>query len=330
MKRLKYPSVSIAIPTLNEEKNIAHCLDSIFSQKYKGRLEVFVIDGGSRDNTLGIAEKYPVKILHNAKLFAEYGKMMALKKAHGKYFFYMDGDLSLNGEKWFEKMIYPLEIDLKIVGSFTRFVSYPSDPPLCRFITLDAIQRDPFFCWLTPSVESVIKEKKNNYFVCEYKIGNIPPAGLCIYRRRQILKTEIGKREKFMELDNLVILVKEGLNKFSYVPNAGVHHPFIPNIPELLRKRTRNIKTMFLGQPGIRYWTWVSLSNFKSVVKLVMWVIYSETVIFAFITGIYKSLKYKTIVGMYEPIVDWLTTNAIILAFVTGTHGGKFLSNAKK
>src|SRR4030042_5465180 len=117
MKKLKNPSVSIAIPTLNEEKNIDHCLNSIYSQKYKGRLEVFVIDGGSRDNTLGIAKKYPVKILNNNKLFAEYGKMMALRKAHGKYFFYMDGDLSLNGKKWFEKMIYPLEEDPIIVGS---------------------------------------------------------------------------------------------------------------------------------------------------------------------------------------------------------------------
>lgn len=45
--------ISIVIPTLNSEKYIAECLDSILEQHYHD-LEVIVVDGGSTDKTLQI------------------------------------------------------------------------------------------------------------------------------------------------------------------------------------------------------------------------------------------------------------------------------------
>jgi len=45
--------VSIIIPTLNEEGNIERLLRSIFSQDYRP-IEVIIVDGGSKDNTLEI------------------------------------------------------------------------------------------------------------------------------------------------------------------------------------------------------------------------------------------------------------------------------------
>ena len=203
MKNL--PSISIAIPTYNEESNIDRCLASIFGQRYLGKLEVFIIDGGSTDKTIQLAKKYHVHILRNPWKQAEYGKKIGLMKASGKYFMILDCDMDLAGDGWFERMVEPLEHDNTIVGSWTRFVSKRDDAPLNKYITLDPIQRDPLFEYLTSSVKGCIVDQNDNYWTVKYSKDRMLPTGFCLFRRKQILKTIIRDLKKYMELDNLVI-----------------------------------------------------------------------------------------------------------------------------
>jgi len=54
--------VSLIMPCYNEADYVSRSLDSIVSNDYpKGNMEVIVYDGGSRDGTLGILEKYQNK-----------------------------------------------------------------------------------------------------------------------------------------------------------------------------------------------------------------------------------------------------------------------------
>ncbi len=312
----KYPSISIAIPTFNEEGNIKRCLDSIFQQKYKGKLEIFIVDAASKDKTVDIAQKYPVKILNNSKKYGEYGKMIALRKSTGKYFLYLDADIDLPTKEWFNKMIVPLEQNSKIVGSFTGYVAYPDDKPLNKYITLDFLQRDPLFSWLTTSLSSVAVDKRKEYVICEYTKDKVLPAGLCIYRRKEILATEIGKREKFNELDNLVILQRLGKRRFAYVPGAKLHHPFISSFWTLIKKRRRNIFTMYFDQPNERLWTWVNWNSPYDIIKLILWVLYANSIIMPLLVGAYKSLYHRTLVGFYEPVFDLIETDVIVFSFM--------------
>ena len=55
-------SVSVVIPTKNSEQVILDCLSSLFNQSKKP-LEVIVVDGRSTDNTLKIANQYPIKMI---------------------------------------------------------------------------------------------------------------------------------------------------------------------------------------------------------------------------------------------------------------------------
>lgn len=53
------PHISVLIPTLNEERYIAKCLDSLLSGGYpKDRVEFVVADGGSRDKTREIVSAF--------------------------------------------------------------------------------------------------------------------------------------------------------------------------------------------------------------------------------------------------------------------------------
>src|SRR3989344_6933690 len=59
-KIIKYPKISIVIPSYNAVQYIEHTLRSILDQKYPS-LEIIVQDGGSTDGTLNIIKKYAKK-----------------------------------------------------------------------------------------------------------------------------------------------------------------------------------------------------------------------------------------------------------------------------
>lgn len=63
IKIKNYPSVSILIPAYNEESGIEKTIKSCLNLKYKGKLEIIVINDCSTDDTLNIAEKYKDKII---------------------------------------------------------------------------------------------------------------------------------------------------------------------------------------------------------------------------------------------------------------------------
>lgn len=61
--------ISIVIPAYNEEKCIAHCLNSLTKQKIKEKFEVILVDNDSTDKTKEIASKYTNKL--NLKIIME-------------------------------------------------------------------------------------------------------------------------------------------------------------------------------------------------------------------------------------------------------------------
>ena len=80
-------SISILIPTLNEEKYISDCIESLLvCLKDFNNYEIIIIDGGSNDKTIKIisnySEKNPkIKLLNNPKKIAPVALNLGLKKA---------------------------------------------------------------------------------------------------------------------------------------------------------------------------------------------------------------------------------------------------------
>lgn len=56
------PEITIVAPTLNEEANIRFLLESV-SEQTNGNAEIVVVDGGSTDHTVPIAESYSAKVI---------------------------------------------------------------------------------------------------------------------------------------------------------------------------------------------------------------------------------------------------------------------------
>lgn len=70
--------VAVIIPTLNEEKFIARCLDSIISQSFPfTNMDIMIIDGGSKDKTREIVEQY-IEKYDNIRLLANPGRIQSI------------------------------------------------------------------------------------------------------------------------------------------------------------------------------------------------------------------------------------------------------------
>jgi glycosyltransferase involved in cell wall biosynthesis len=87
--------LSVALAVFNEEKNIERCLKSI--QDIAD--EIIIVDGGSTDHTIKIAQKFPVKIIStsNPKIF-HINKQKALEASKFDWILQLDSDEMVSPE----------------------------------------------------------------------------------------------------------------------------------------------------------------------------------------------------------------------------------------
>jgi glycosyltransferase involved in cell wall biosynthesis len=90
---LNGPTVTVAIPVMNEERHIEACLDAIAAQSYDAVVEVLVVDGGSSDGTRALVARRgePVRLLDNPRRIQAAALNIALAAARGDVFVRVDG-----------------------------------------------------------------------------------------------------------------------------------------------------------------------------------------------------------------------------------------------
>jgi glycosyltransferase involved in cell wall biosynthesis len=86
--------VSVVIPTYNSARFLGVCLESLKNQSWK-ELEVIVVDDGSTDGTLEIAEKYECIVINNPTRGRAEAKNEGIKHSVGDFFFFIDSDMEL-------------------------------------------------------------------------------------------------------------------------------------------------------------------------------------------------------------------------------------------
>lgn len=90
------PSVTVAVPVLNEAAHIEACLSSIAAQTYPAIAEVLVIDGGSEDNTRSLAAAFPkVRLLDNPDRIQAAALNLAIEHGRGDVLVRVDGHCQL-------------------------------------------------------------------------------------------------------------------------------------------------------------------------------------------------------------------------------------------
>jgi glycosyltransferase involved in cell wall biosynthesis len=101
-------TVSVIVPTLNEEQTVINLLKSLNSQYYEN-LEVIIIDGGSRDKTVEVAKKHGAKVLVYEGLSEFASRNVGAEIANGDILIFTCADI-----------IFPQDLLKKIIDKFEK------------------------------------------------------------------------------------------------------------------------------------------------------------------------------------------------------------------
>ena len=120
-------SVAVVIPTLNEEKFIARCLDSVIDQSYPfGDMDVIVVDGGSKDNTRQIVEGYQdlyanIRFINNPGRIQSIAFNIGVRESDAPYIVRLDAHAVYN-KVYIEKCLKIFSADAESLGCGPEFV----------------------------------------------------------------------------------------------------------------------------------------------------------------------------------------------------------------
>mgnify|MGYP001573187452 CR=1 FL=1 len=294
--------LSIVIPTYNNELTIKECLESIFLQDFpKQDFEVLFIDGGSTDNTLNIAKKYPVKVLKNKKRNEESARILGIKMAKGEILCFIDADNILTEKNWIEKMLSPFK-EKDIIFADTLYYSYRKNDKIgVRYQALIGGD-DPFVMYMGYySRWNYLKEDWTDYPYSSEKRGNyikvrlknkglVPAMGsngfLC---RKNVAKKFI--KNSFIHSDFIYELVNKNYNCFAKV-DVGIIH----NQPKFFPNKIRRIKRRLNKEVKIKY-------NYGITSKKILYVIVYIALIFPVLYDTIKGfIKKPDIAWFFHPI----------------------------
>ena len=136
-----YPLVSVIIPTLNEAKYIKNCLNFVLAQTYPlVSLEIFVVDGGSTDNTIEIVKEIQrnlpnLYLLNNKKKIQSAAFNLGLDNSKGEIIIRLDAHCTYDSNYILYIVKNHLETEYGNVGGYC-FVKPGSDTLMAKAIAL--------------------------------------------------------------------------------------------------------------------------------------------------------------------------------------------------
>lgn len=131
----KLPTVSVVVPAHNEEEHIESCLLSIIQNEYPDKkMEIIVVDDGSRDNTTNLVKKIEVDaIMHGVDLKlikkGHTGKVHTLntgiRSSKGEIIITIDADIRL--DEYAVKNVVQAFVEDEKVGAATGYIEIEWD-----------------------------------------------------------------------------------------------------------------------------------------------------------------------------------------------------------
>lgn len=283
-------SLSVVIPALNEEENIGRCIESVVEATKELKREIIVVDSASTDNTVEIAQKYPVKIIQikeKSLKSASAGKYIGNLFATDRYVQFLDSDMIIDKD-WFNNALPLLDKNENIAG----VVGIPSQEHYDNYLAKQF-------------------EKNFERFAENIKEGETEQAGGAILFRKGVLD-ECGSWNPYLVAEEEMELCRRVLQKgygFYVIIAKSTHHyglkevNFLGVIKQIARYATGQgqiLRYSFKDKNLRKYW--VPLS--KSFFGISLFLIFG-------LAAIASSFIFKTPILVY----GWLT---VILSFFIG------------
>jgi len=238
---------SIVIPTLNEEQNIARCVEAI-RLGVEQPDEVLIVDGFSTDATRTVAEGLGARVYLNHARHAAGGRNVGIQKATGDVVVFTDADC-IPRREWLAQIKDAFGNDAGLEG-----VGGP-------MVALEPRTRIEAF-WGRVFLKEIMPFPNESFIVRNHIFRGGFLTANCAYQRKTLLN--LGGFDEWFgnnaeDIDLFWRAIDEGA-KLRYLPSAVVAHSFPSTLPAMIKKNFRNGVSSSKLQK--RYGNWFQIDRY--------------------------------------------------------------------
>jgi len=270
--------VSVILLTKNSAATVQKSIESIFQQTCQPD-EVVIVDGDSKDGTLDILKKYPIKLISEPGLGFGHARNLGVRNASGDIIFFIDSDCYAEPD-WIEKALPHFDSSPEIVAVTGPTNLWNKASAVARFLAYVGGRMN--------------MPKESSYM----KIA--PTMNLAL--RRDIVNEVSGFDETLIRCEDTDLTYKISQHhKILYEPNAVVWFKGSPTLAVASRKCLRHFTGV--GQLFAKHGFNTSFARFNlpirgflliaAIVSLFMLPWYVPTILFSLLLAefVYKTAK---------------------------------------
>lgn len=316
---MKNKTISLIIPTLNNSKMLPNFFRYVNNQDYpKKYLEIIVIDGGSKDNTVEIAKKNGAKILHNPGVYADIGVSIGMKEAKGEVLMILAVDNFLKKRNSITTMASVFD-DKRVFAAFPKHASDSSDNLLTKYINTFT---DPFnhfvygYAANGNTFNKIYKSIEHNKKYDIYDFHSSTDKPLVAFAQGFSIRSGFLKKKKdeFDDLKPVIRIIKQKKN-IAFVHSVLLYHHTLKNVSHLIKKQKWATKN-FLEKKDYGIYSRQSLLSKSQQKRIRIWPYYIISIIGPIIFAFYHLIKDKEPMWLFHPIMCYISLYASIMAFI--------------
>lgn len=315
---MHYPSVTIITATLNPDSStFIRVLQAIKKQKYQGRIEHIILDGGTTNDALDIAKQYNCKILQFKNSRDEGGNRLyfGLEKAKGEIILILESDNIIPHSLWLRKMIKPFE-EKKVFSTYPAYNSYTSDMSLLTKYTALFGAPEPTLYYLKKSDKlpryqitydkGTTLRKTKDFWIVKFTKKSLPTMGdNGFFVKKSVLQQFVKKNKTYIHVDVFTEMLTKGYDTYGVV-KENIIHTTHANIFDLIKRRVAVKQNFYNERQGKRKYLVYDPNSLRDKMNLLKYIFFSITFVFPFFESLRGYLHIREKAWFLHPVMCFL------------------------
>ena len=316
--------VSIIIPTFNEASRLPACLEALARQRgAPGGFEVLIVDGGSTDETVAVAEGFrdrlDLRVLDNARKDCGFGKVVGIHACAHDLVAFIDADVEVATEDWLERNVAAfLQLESRyaplVVESW--YLDDRRDPALSRHLTANLYISDPLaYAFVRRPVRVEERAAGESHAVVYRMPAGWPTGANGFFARKSLLLKHPFPLDRFDESNFFSAIAANEPLHILRVGGTGVYHHYVEGWGHYYRKRLKIGRKFFTRKSdgAVRVRSWVG-DNGRA--RPILASLYMASVVFPLLESLYRLARGGRATWLLHPVAGLLCIVANVQALV--------------
>lgn len=314
-----HQSISVIIPTLNNEGMLPGLISSIRQQKYPQNLiRILVCDGGSTDATREIAQNLHCSIINNPQKLADFGVYQGMLHAKGDLCLVMACDNRFSSCDAFRLLAAPFLDDKNIAVCYPKQVYTKVDHWITRYINTFTDPVNHFVYGNSANTRTFgrcypVLRRMNTYVIYNFKGSDYPMIGLA---QGTMFKNGLHRHESGSGDD--IGPIKEWIDAgfdLAYVPAVELEHHTTNSLGQFRNKMKWSFQNFLTARNyGVKQRQ--KYFSLQRRLRMLFWPIYAVSLILPVLNAATHILATGNTEWVYHPLLTYVSIYVFIIEFI--------------